>query len=141
MIIDGTDPTIAEAPKVKEHDREDNHKDLHMTQEEFDEEINLIHKYLNLDFKTSSFNSKILTDVLSKLGWFKLLVSLQNVTSCHLLWLSRFGSQIDADRKFLNRFHIINKIKNLDALVQQVPFNASLTKFLTQFNQKMVRSI
>lgn len=138
QLVQATSSVILESAKIEEQDHEDIFDENLLPQEEFDKEISQIHNFLPFDFKTSSFSSKILIDTFAAQGWYKIQASFQNINQCSLLWLSRIGSNIDADRTFLKKFFIINKIQNLDALVQPEVFNANLTFFLDWFNERKV---
>ena len=93
-------------------------------------------RYINFEFKTHNFNSRILADVFGKFGWFKNIQPIQRISNLHLLWSSRFGIVWDTDPHFLDKVHIINKIRNLDSLVQTATFHAHLNRFINFSNSK-----
>lgn len=95
-------------------------------------------KYINFEFKTHNFNSRILADALAKLGWYKNIQPVQRISNLHLLWLSRFSIANDNDPHFLEKVHIVNKIRNFDSLVQTSIFHENLNKFIKYLKTKGV---
>ena len=128
---------IPEEPKDKEIEKEESEEE-EIDRTKFNTEIDMINKYLTLEFKTTDFSSQILLDALSNQGWVKLINSLHRITRCHLLWLSRDSSHIYNNERLLNKVHIVNKIENLDNLLQSGCFNDSLNVFLSSFYEEIV---
>jgi hypothetical protein len=132
-------PKASIIPEVLyENDKDNSYEDFGLTQEKFDDEIDLIHKYLTFEFKTNAFSSKLIIDAFANQGWFKLIASLHNLTRCHLLWLSRNFSHISNDERLLSKVSVVNKIENLDALFQPDIFKENLKIFLGWYNTIIV---
>ena len=119
---------------IKE-DKNESEKDKIVSSEDFDNEIKLMSRYIDFQFQIVGFNSKILDDALAKYGWFKNMQALSNCKGLHLLWLSRFGTSNDTDKNFLDKIQMINKIRNLDSLVQTQTFSKYLNMFLEEMKK------
>ena len=119
---------------IKE-DKSESENDNIISSEDFDKEIKLMGRYIDFQFQIVGFNSKILDDALAKYGWFKNMQALSKCKGLHLLWLSRYGTSNDTDKMFLDKIQVINKIRNLDSLVQTQTFLKYLNKFLETMEQ------